>query len=138
MKPLATLSLSLFVAGPAAAIDCATTEDCRQVGLCTERDGRCLAGSDGDCIQSGICQSIGFCVARSGDCYPNSPDDCRQSRMCRFRGRCSWSEHSSDCIPTDATCAASEACALDGRCHARGDPVEGVPVDVDDCGRSGA
>jgi hypothetical protein len=37
-------------------------------GVCTAKDGMCIAGSDGDCRQATICQKVKRCRAKEGAC----------------------------------------------------------------------
>ncbi len=65
---------------------------CQQSGMCTARDGVCMAGSDSDCRQSRECKMAGLCSARDGECFASSEEDCQNSKNCQDEGMCTLSE----------------------------------------------
>jgi hypothetical protein len=48
--------------------DCKTSIPCTQTGLCTAKEGKCIAASNADCQQAEICKKVGRCHAKDGKC----------------------------------------------------------------------
>ncbi|GMV42228.1 MAG: hypothetical protein AMXMBFR64_39440 [Myxococcales bacterium] len=84
------------------------------------------------------CKEIGYCVRRGGKCVVGSREHCRQSDICRIAGACSTKEERDDdgstfltcTATTDTDCANAETCkekgnckAMDGQCTNAADPV---------------
>jgi len=56
------------------AADCASSDDCKEHGVCTEApDGSCVVGSQSDCAQSNDCKRKGWCA----------PTDVGGKRLCK-------------------------------------------------------
>jgi hypothetical protein len=70
------------------APDCRRTSRCEEDGICTLRDGHCVAGSDADCHASTGCQQQGRCSASADVCKVVSDDDCRRSEACTLMDQC--------------------------------------------------
>ena len=76
--------------GASSDADCDTkrgngkVDPCRIYGLCTARDGYCVAASNLDCLRSWACEAKGQCSAQNGWCAPGSDADCRRTKECKF------------------------------------------------------
>ncbi|MBI4705163.1 MAG: hypothetical protein HY744_28990 [Deltaproteobacteria bacterium] len=68
--------------------DCDQSEDCRERGLCTEQQGKCVAASDDDCKQAKICRTDGRCTWHRDHCLAGSDADCQRSKRCLTFGEC--------------------------------------------------
>lgn len=103
-----------------------TTSACAYEGLCTARDGFCVATRDEDCRASTFCQNTGQCVARGGLCVAETQESCRSAPECTTLGRCT--RGASFCYATDADCAALPQCREQGKgCTAEGGDCSSPP-----------
>lgn len=93
-------ALDDFYCGPGASAHCAkSTWSCTQDGLCSYRDGACVAASDADCARSTLACSVeGRCSGRQEACVVASDADCAKSLVCEayeacteVRGECGFS-----------------------------------------------
>jgi hypothetical protein len=114
------------VAAPKTQQDCESDEKlCGLQGLCSARNGVCVAASKLDCEEGipcshGACDAVdGRCVAKESTC---AGELCSDHGMCRFDPVSKW------CTVTDASCAASTHCDAFGDCGAVA--VDGVDVSV--------
>jgi len=48
--------------------DCRKSDDCKRIGTCAARDGKCQAVLDSDCRDTVLCQRDARCTARDGMC----------------------------------------------------------------------
>jgi hypothetical protein len=55
---------------------------CSMRGVCTAKEGDCVAASDDDCRKGRECPEQGNCSARGGRCVAASDDDCKGSSVC--------------------------------------------------------
>lgn len=60
---------------PERRLDCTQLPACTSHGLCSARNGRCVAVRDRDCQQAWLCRSAGACRAANGVCVANDPAD---------------------------------------------------------------
>ena len=92
MRKAALLLLcSLLLAATSCRRDrlhCRKNCECPDLGLCTEKDNRCVATDDDDCRESRMCQQRGKCKAKGGACIADSQADCEASDWCRRLGHC--------------------------------------------------
>lgn len=111
------------VAGTNPNLSCLASDACHKLGLCAQRAGTCVAGSDADCRRSRGCAAWGRCAARGGRCVVRSSADCRRSDGCRKKGLCRQQDRT--CVAADVRdCRASHGCSHANRCHL--DRAQGV------------
>jgi hypothetical protein len=55
---------------------------CTMRGVCTAKEGDCVAASDDDCRKGQECPNHGACSARGGHCVAASDADCEKSSVC--------------------------------------------------------
>ena len=67
---------------------CRASDECRELGYCTAKDGSCRATSDADCKGSTPCKDWGRCTAKDGYCQATIDADCKRSTACVESGRC--------------------------------------------------
>lgn len=67
-QPTASTTQVLPAKSPPPVADCATTSECLSNGLCTPRNGKCTAATDGDCKRSQACKMQRKCTALAGEC----------------------------------------------------------------------
>ncbi len=67
---------------------CDTVDDCIAEGLCTAKEGACIAASDEECKKADICKHNGACTAKDGKCTVGGDADCKQSTACAKQGFC--------------------------------------------------
>ena len=86
----ASLALALGIAGckTKAMLDCERSCGCRAMGLCTDRNGTCVAEGDA-CRNTQICRLVGRCTAKDGACVVGGDADCKGTNWCNKRGFCS-------------------------------------------------
>lgn len=56
---------------------------CRVHGLCTYKEGKCVATSKAECSRTVGCQKWGFCSEKDGKCVALTDADCRYGSMCK-------------------------------------------------------
>ena len=66
---------------------CALDDDCPEDGLCTSRDGECVATPE-SCRFSEVCEKDGRCGAWEGECVATHASMCQQSLECEGEGDC--------------------------------------------------
>ena len=106
--------------------------NCKKYGRCTALYGygSCQATSDADCRASNDCKEEGNCTAKDGRCQATSDADCRASETCQEYGRCTASEvcqEYSNCtakdgwceVTSDADCKGSTVCSERDWCTAK-------------------
>jgi hypothetical protein len=67
---------------------CDASEACSVSGLCTVKEGACVAASNDDCKKGYICGGKGACTAEGGKCTVGGEADCKQSDACKNEGYC--------------------------------------------------
>jgi hypothetical protein len=67
---------------------CDTHDGCGADGLCTAKEGACVAASDDECKKAYICTNNGACTAKDGKCTVGGDGDCKQSQACAKQGFC--------------------------------------------------
>lgn len=70
---------------------CETSQQCRRFGWCAEKNGECVAGSDGNCENSELCRRSGLCSLEANRCVAK-PGDCDNSDWCNRFDLCQASE----------------------------------------------
>lgn len=70
---------------------CETSQQCRRYGWCAEKNGECVAGSDGHCENSELCRRSGLCSLEANRCVAK-PGDCEDSDWCNRFDLCKASE----------------------------------------------
>ena len=111
-----------------AAKSCKEKPACKANGLCADKDGNCVAGSDDDCKQSDSCAQYGRCKRyeygkdkSKAKCEVGSDEDCKKTVDCKSLGKCTYVNDGLCMIKSDDDCKQSEACTKEGRCrHAAG------------------
>jgi hypothetical protein len=78
-------------------VSCESVPECHTEGLCTVKDGFCVAGSSADCQGSLACSDAGRCTAQGGGCSATKTSDCKKSNNCIDVG---------ECFPVDGVCTA--------------------------------
>jgi hypothetical protein len=117
---------------PGGDEDCKATDNCRRMGECHARDGKCVAVSDDDCKHLSKCTEEGRCAAREGRCVVTE-EGCRATSMCKSVASCSV--NGTMCwLMSDADCRFHDGCAASGSCVKRG-PICVAGSD-EDCERS--
>lgn len=98
-----------------------TCEDhpaCRLHGMCTDRQGMCVADSSQECRDSEACRDRGRCVIDgTGRCEVKLDEHCQQSRLCETEGKCHYRD--GECIDDEV---AARSChhprqLIDGKCR---------------------
>lgn len=86
---LLALLVGLWVPGckSKAMLDCERSCGCRAMGLCTDRNGACVAEGDA-CKNTQICRLVGRCTAKDGACVVGGDEDCKAANWCTKRGFC--------------------------------------------------
>jgi hypothetical protein len=69
-------------------LPCARMRVCGAEGLCTEHEGRCVAGRREDCLPTPGCRSEGRCTPLDEVCAVGDDADCHGSLACRERFAC--------------------------------------------------
>jgi hypothetical protein len=95
--------------------NCAATNDCVVLGLCSDGSDGCLADAPG-CLASTTCRDYGNCGFDGQGCVATE-SGCKNSEDCKRRGECELTD--GDCTATPESCAASSACASAGFCYAK-------------------
>jgi len=105
---------------------CRASARCKDRGHCTPVDGTCQLGAqtDADCEKAMDCRVMGRCRAKGGRCVAASDEDCAKSEDCRLAGRCA--RHGTGCVATrpehcsgSQMCESAYECTLElGGCHA--------------------
>ncbi len=104
-----------FLCFDPAEAACRESSRCSSEGLCSPKDGDCVALKNGDCKKSNVCIEDGRCGARAGVCVALSDADCRNAPNCRKLARCAMKD--GKCVPgSTADCRASALCKLEGTC----------------------
>ena len=73
------LYLTLMSSGCKTGDPCATSEGCKERGLCVGFQGVCIAAAPSHCLNSKYCQEEGHCSVVDGKCAVASSDDCRKN-----------------------------------------------------------
>ena len=67
-------------------------EACLRFGMCTAKDGKCVAASDEDCKNSATRwmtegrKTLGACTAKDGECVAGKDEDCLPTPACQDKG----------------------------------------------------
>jgi sulfatase-modifying factor enzyme 1 len=96
--------------------DCRRLPDCAEQGRCSMGHGACEIGSEDDCrVRSSLCKRFGLCSFRDGDCVAANEADCLAAELCNEEGACH--RVGAACEPkSEADCKKSVACQREGRC----------------------
>jgi len=70
---------------------CERSQQCRRFGWCADKDGECVANSDGNCENSELCRRGGLCSLERFRCVAK-PGDCDDSDWCNRYDLCTASE----------------------------------------------
>jgi hypothetical protein len=110
-------------------LPCGHMDACAQRGLCTPKDGECVATSDDACKAAAACKSEGRCSAKDGRCQLTSNADCEKTAACEDDGHCTahLDRDPPACdLGSDADCERTSDCRLramctyaEGACRAR-------------------
>ena len=101
--------------------DCKASTQCWDDGLCTFKDGTCVAMSNKACKASSGCFRDGLCTAKDGECILASDADCSLTVRCLNIGRCTFKDgacvamFNKDCAASN-WCSNSDCIVQDGRC----------------------
>ncbi len=99
--------------------DCRQSELCKKQGLCSEKQGQCLALANRGCVESLNCKRHGECNAKDDRCVAATDEQCQEATTCRETGRCR-ARHGQCVAATSGDCRASVACQKHGACSAMG------------------
>jgi hypothetical protein len=67
---------------------CAAAPECKKVGKCSWKDGKCVVGKTADCKGSDECAARGLCTFEFGACAAHDDNDCKNAIMCTDFGEC--------------------------------------------------
>ena len=101
--------------GTPESLVCAAKNPCKDFGLCTDKDGECVA-TEASCAASSRCKDFGYCTENDGKCVATEAS-CAASPACKNSGFCT--EKDGKCVATEASCAASLRCKDGGYCTAK-------------------